>query len=291
MSRKNGQGAGNPRGIEALESRLFLSVAHAAAKGGPGGAAGPAIRLDLVALHEFGHSLGLDHNDASAPGSIMNAYYNPNYDVNSFANDAAVTTLRSLFADVNASPWKDSLDPIPGNGVVDITYSFVPDGTRMDQGKSNLFAKFNALASTDAWQKVFTDQLDRWAAASEGKISFQLHSDAGLPSNYAGAAQNDSNSGDIRIGGHAFDGAGKVLGHTYFPPPNGRTVAGDSHYDTAENWVLAGAGGAATVVAAGTGGSSSSTLFYSSGASRFSAGPVISTDDVEGSDGDNDLLA
>src|SRR6185436_9136256 len=100
MNRKNGTRAGDARGIEALESRLFLSVVHAAAKGGPAGGAGPAIRLDLVALHEFGHALGLDHNDSAAPGSIMNAYYNPNYDLNHFANDAAVTTMRNLFVDV-----------------------------------------------------------------------------------------------------------------------------------------------------------------------------------------------
>jgi hypothetical protein len=149
----------------------------------------------------------------------------------------------------------------------------------------------NGLASTSVWQKVFTDQLDRWAGASDGHISFQFHSDAGLPSNYAGAAQNDANSGDIRIGGHTFDGASKVLGHTYFPPPNGRTAAGDSHYDTAENWVIGGATGAANVVAAGSGQSSSSALFDGAGASRFAAGPAISADDLERSDGDNDLLA
>ena len=48
-----------------------------------GGSSGPQIRLELVALHEFGHSLGLDHNDKDGP-SIMNSYYNPNYDLNSF---------------------------------------------------------------------------------------------------------------------------------------------------------------------------------------------------------------
>jgi len=42
--------------------------------------------------------------------------------------------------------------------------------------------------------------------------------------------------GDIRIGGHTFDGPGLSLAHTFFPPVNGLSAAGDSHFDTAELW-------------------------------------------------------
>jgi Matrixin len=116
------------------------------------------------------------------------------------------------------------------------------DGARMDKGTNNLFATFNKIAPTATWEQVFTDQLNRWASASNGKVEFDLHSDNGQAFNYAGAAQNDSGSGDIRIGAHRFDGTNKVLAHTYYPPPNGRTAAGDSHYDSAEAWVLDGSG-------------------------------------------------
>ena len=49
--------------------------------------------------------------------------------------------------------------------------------------------------------------------------------------------------GDIRIGGHAFDGGGGTLAHAFFPPVNGASAAGDLHFDTAEFWKI-GFGGA-----------------------------------------------
>src|SRR5262249_49653138 len=155
------------------------------------------------------------------------AYYNPNYNLNNFASDSAVATFRSMYSNVSTSPWKDSLDPIPGDGKVEITYSFMPDGARMDKGTNTLFATFDKIASTSVWEQTFRDALNRWAGVSNNKVSFVEHSDAGGKFNYSGAAQNDPNSGDIRIGAHRFDGALKVLAHTYYPPPNGSTAAGD----------------------------------------------------------------
>jgi peptidoglycan hydrolase-like protein with peptidoglycan-binding domain len=36
--------------------------------------------------------------------------------------------------------------------------------------------------------------------------------------------------------GSPFDGAGNVLAHGFYPPPNGGAIAGDLHFDDAETW-------------------------------------------------------
>ena len=124
----------------------------------------------------------------------------------------------------------------------------------MDKGTSTTYATFDRLFGINGWQPTFAAALGRWATASNGELAFTEHSDAGLSFNYSGASQNDSATGDIRIGAHRFDGAGKVLAHTYFPPPNGATAAGDAHFDQAENWILT-ASASGTSTQGGSGGS------------------------------------
>src|SRR5215207_1603013 len=43
--------------------------------------------------------------------------------------------------------------------------------------------------------------------------------------------------------GSAFDGVGNTLAHAFYPPPCGGGHAGECHFDDAEPWSLAGAGG------------------------------------------------
>lgn len=214
--------------------------------------AGPQIRLDLVALHEFGHALGLPHNDSTAPGSIMNAYYNANYNLANFSSDAAVTTLKANYTNLGYG-WKNSLDGNAGNNTVDLTYSFVQDGARMDKGSSSLLSAFNALFPGKDWKKVLGDELKRWGTATS-KFTFTERTETAVyASGVTGAIQNDPRFGDIRIGGHSFDNAGKVLAHTYYPPPtNSGTISGDAHFDVAENWVLPAGATAASQLTTGS---------------------------------------
>jgi hypothetical protein len=234
--------------MESLEGRTLLSfilpgdAEFAAAKRGGAKPVGPAIRLDVVALHEFGHSLGLGHDSTDSVVSIMDLYYNAAYSIPDYfltGQDPAVAELRRLYADVNASSWKDSLDSNPGDSVVEVTFSFVPDGTRMDKASSTLFQTFNTLyGGVPVWQGILTEELGNWSLVSAGKIVFrQIEPDGGQVFNAAGQVQNDPRFGDIRMAAHRFDGAGKTLAHTYLPPPrNSGTGAGDVHFDEAENW-------------------------------------------------------
>ena len=69
-----------------------------------------------------------------------------------------------------------------------------------------------------------------WSAVAD--ISFVEVPDSGHAFNAFGAA------GDIRIGGHAFDGAGGTLAHGFYPPANGVSAAGDIHFDIGDPWGL-----------------------------------------------------
>lgn len=118
--------------------------------------------------------------------------------------------------------------PVMGTGAT-VTWSLMATGVSMaaDGGGTNtsIVDQLGAGVVTQI-QNAFA----AWSAVAN--INFVQVADDGAASNAA------TNSGDIRIGMHAFDGPNGVLAHGYYPPNNGASIAGDIHFDIGETWDL-----------------------------------------------------
>jgi hypothetical protein len=119
--------------------------------------------------------------------------------------------------------------PAPGTGAT-ITWSLMPTGT-------SCAAEFVGCTVTDlsafmpaGYLTPLQSAFAAWSAVAN--VTFLQVADDGAPFNAATA------SGDIRIGGHVFDGPSGTLAHGFFPPANGNTAAGDIHFDVAELWKI-----------------------------------------------------
>ncbi len=146
----------------------------------------------------------------------------------------AVATPSSAFVLGPTSPgkWGNPLLGTPGGTV---TYSLMGSGIAIDERNSEGVG-FNGTSDllSGFLPSGFEDQIDlafgAWSAIAD--INFMKVTDSGLSFNLTGA------TGDIRIGGHTFDGAGGVLAHGFFPPANGASAAGDIHLDSEEPWKI-----------------------------------------------------
>lgn len=193
--------------LEALEERWNPSL--------PAPPDGIPLSLEIVALHEFGHALGLSH--ITDGPSIMNPVYNPDFNIDYFLSgaDPAIAVLQALYSPENVAsgntPWKDSSDGSPGDNIVQITYSFMQDGSG-----STLFETLTMQFVGTSWVGMLESQFALWAAASGGTISFSV----GEP-------------GDIHIGGSSMDGPGGTLAYGYSP---GGGSGGSVMFDMDENW-------------------------------------------------------
>jgi hypothetical protein len=116
--------------------------------------------------------------------------------------------------------------PAMGTGAT-VTWSIMPAGVAMDAGTTVSLGSIMPGGYFAAIQAAFA----AWSAVAN--ITFQyVTPDNGVAFNAGGT------SADIRIGAHAFDGAGGTLAHGFFPPANGLTAAGDIHFDSSELWKI-----------------------------------------------------
>ena len=129
--------------------------------------------------------------------------------------------------------WGGAVMGTPGGTV---SWSLMPSGLDWNKHVLPPFITSDALVSfmPAGFKPLIVSAFSAWSAVAD--IQFVEVTDSGSAFDAAGAA------GDIRLGGHGFDGAGGTLAHGFFPPVNGVTSAGDIHYDTAETWKLADGG-------------------------------------------------
>lgn len=111
-----------------------------------------------------------------------------------------------------------------------ITWSLMPTGTSC----AAEFAGCSVTALASFMPAGYLTSLQSAFAAwsSVANVTFLQVPDDGAAYNAA------TTSGDIRIGGHVFDGPGSVLAHGYYPPNNGFTAAGDIHFDIGDTWQI-----------------------------------------------------
>lgn len=118
--------------------------------------------------------------------------------------------------------------PTFGTGAT-VTWSLMASGVDLSVESAGISTALGAFMPV-GFKAEIEAALGAWSAVAD--ITFVEVADLGEPFNIPGG------SGDIRFGGHLFDGAGGTLAHGFFPPANGLTAAGDIHFDTAELWKI-----------------------------------------------------
>lgn len=123
--------------------------------------------------------------------------------------------------------------PVYGTGAT-ITYSFMPSGVGCtDEGGPCTISALGSFGPAfSVWKTEIEAALAAWSAVAD--LTFVEVPDAGEAFNAATQL-----SGDLRFGGHLFDGAGGVLAHGFYPPNNGDSAAGDMHFDSGDCWEAA----------------------------------------------------
>ncbi len=136
--------------------------------------------------------------------------------------------------------WGDSTLGTPAT----VTWSVADaNGYYTDEsGAGGGIVPFSNFVTSGDWHAALVQAFNSWSAVAG--ITFVEVTDSDLAFDAQGAT-----TGDIRLGGHVFDGTGSVLAHGYYPPVNGYTAAGDIHFDIAESWFGIGGTGSFSLLA------------------------------------------
>ncbi|MBL8820519.1 MAG: matrixin family metalloprotease [Planctomyces sp.] len=133
---------------------------------------------------------------------------------------------------VSGAKWGPSQTFGTTGGVV--TYSFMGAGLDMSAEGAGLSVDLATFMPV-GYKAAIVAAFNAWSAVAD--ITFVEVADSNTAFNAPGS------SGDIRIGGHVFDGPGGVLAHGYFPQVGAPSFAGDIHFDAADTWKIGFGGG------------------------------------------------
>src|SRR5437764_7212065 len=120
-----------------------------------------------------------------------------------------------------------------------LTLSFVPDGTRVGDYRSTLFATLSAAGSAAAWQRAILQAFQAWATPAN--LNVGVVPDGGQPLGTTGAVQGDARFGDVRIAAVPM-AAGTLITNTAFQW-SGTTWSGDIVINTAYQFNIGGGSG------------------------------------------------
>ncbi|BBB31136.1 matrix metalloproteinase-15 [Neptunomonas japonica JAMM 1380] len=119
-------------------------------------------------------------------------------------------------------------DPEFGSGAI-VSWSYMDTGLSCNGTYESIGCSVTSLA--DFMPLGFENEIERSfdAWSDIAGLTFIQVPDSGDAFNAHGS------SGDIRLGGHSFDGPGGILAHGYLPQP-GSSAAGDIHFDSGDLW-------------------------------------------------------
>ncbi len=151
--------------------------------------------------------------------------------------DTDTVTALKLFQKTNHLPVSGELDKAtlalmsqPRCGFPDVA-EFTLEGRKWTKtALTYAYNEFTPDLTQAQIRSAITQALNLWAAVTP--LSFSEVAIGSSPDIVIRFVAG--NHGD----GSNFDGPGGVLAHGFYPPPNGGTLAGDTHFDEAETWTV-----------------------------------------------------